>query len=85
MQVLIQSSTYRLVLFALDGDERCVSVVTGSVPRQKNQRLKEWSLESQNSPSVPGQIRESKRWLKEELDALKPKLIDSLKRQIAKK
>jgi eukaryotic-like serine/threonine-protein kinase len=85
MQVLIQSSTYRLVLFALDGDERCVSVVTGNIPRQKNQRLKEWSLESQNSPSVPGQIRESKRWLKEELDALKPKLIDSLKRQIAKK
>jgi eukaryotic-like serine/threonine-protein kinase len=85
LQMLIQSSTYRLVLFALDGDERCVSVVTGNIPRQKNQRLKEWSLESQNSPSVPGQIRESKRWLKEELDALKPKLIDSLKRQIAKK
>jgi eukaryotic-like serine/threonine-protein kinase len=85
LQMLIQTSTYRLVLFALDGDERCVSVVTGNIPRLKNQRLKEWSLESQNSPSVPGQIRESKRWLKEELDALKPKLIDSLKRQIAKK
>jgi eukaryotic-like serine/threonine-protein kinase len=85
LQMLIHSSTYRLILFALDGDERCVSVIVGNIPKQKNQRLKEWSLESQNSPSAQSQIRESKRSLKEELDALKPKLIDSLKRQIAKK
>jgi eukaryotic-like serine/threonine-protein kinase len=85
LQILIQTSTYRLVLFALDGDEHCVAVVTGNIPKQKNQRLKEWNVESQNSPSAQSQIKESKRWLKEELDSLKPKLIDSLKRQIAKK
>jgi eukaryotic-like serine/threonine-protein kinase len=85
IQVLTQTSTYRLLLFALDGDEQCVCVITGTLVDKKIRRLKEWQLESSNSPAAHGQLKESKRWLKEELELLKPRLITSLKRQIAKK
>jgi eukaryotic-like serine/threonine-protein kinase len=85
LQVLAQTSTYRLVLFALEGDEKCVCTISGNLANKKINRLKEWQVESQNSPAAHSQLKESKRWLKEELEALKPKLIASLKRQIAKK
>jgi eukaryotic-like serine/threonine-protein kinase len=85
LQILTQTTTYRLVLFTLEGDERCVNVITGNIPKKKVQRLKEWSSESQTSPAAQGQIKESKRWLKEELEVLKPKLVISLQRQIGKK
>jgi serine/threonine-protein kinase len=85
LQILTQTTTYRLILFTLEGDERCVAVVNGTIPKKKIHRLKEWSLESQHSPAVQGQLKESKRWLKEELESLKPKLVASLQRQIGKK
>ncbi|WP_309741259.1 serine/threonine-protein kinase [Chamaesiphon sp. OTE_20_metabat_361] len=85
LQVLTQTGSYRLILFALEGDERCVCTIEGKVPLRKIQLLKEWSLESQNSPATHGQIKESKRSLKEELESLKPKLVASLQRQISKK
>ncbi len=85
LQLLTQNSTYRLVLFALEGDERCVCVINGKIPSKKVQLLKEWLGESQNIPTTPGQIKESKRCLKEELEVLKPKLVASLQRQISKK
>jgi eukaryotic-like serine/threonine-protein kinase len=85
LQILTQTGTYRLILFALEGDERCVCTIEGKVPTRKIQLLKEWSLESQNSPATHGQIKESKRSLKEELETLKPKLVASLQRQISKK
>lgn len=85
LQLLTQHSTYRLVLFALEGDERCVCVINGRIPTKKTQLLKEWLSESQKTPTTPGQIKESKRCLKEELEVLKPKLVASLQRQISKK
>jgi eukaryotic-like serine/threonine-protein kinase len=85
LQILTQTNTYRLVLFALEGDEHCVCVINGKIPDRKIQLLKEWSIESKNSPATHGQIKESKRSLKEELEALKPKLVASLQRQISKK
>jgi eukaryotic-like serine/threonine-protein kinase len=85
LQILTQTGTYRLILFALEGDEHCVCTIEGRVPLRKIQLLKEWSLESQNSPATHGQIKESKRSLKEELESLKPKLVASLQRQISKK
>lgn len=85
LKVLTQSSTYRLFLFALEGDDRCVCAISGNIVNRKVQLLKDWSIESQNSPAAHGQIKESKRWLKEELESLKPKLVASLQRQIAKK
>jgi eukaryotic-like serine/threonine-protein kinase len=85
IQILTQTSTYRLVLFALEGDEKCVWTIAGTLVDKKTRRLKEWQLESSNSPAAHGQLKESKRWLKEELESLKPKLVASLKRQIAKK
>ncbi|WP_309739866.1 protein kinase domain-containing protein, partial [Chamaesiphon sp. OTE_20_metabat_361] len=85
LQILTQTGAYRLILFALEGDERCVCTIEGRVPLRKIQLLKEWSLESQNSPATHGQIKESKRSLKEELESLKPKLVASLQRQISKK
>jgi eukaryotic-like serine/threonine-protein kinase len=85
LQLLTQNSTYRLVLFALEGDERCVCVINGKIPTKKIQLLKEWLGESQNTPTTPGQIKESKRCLKEELEVLKPRLVASLQRQISKK
>jgi eukaryotic-like serine/threonine-protein kinase len=85
LQILTKTSNYKLLLFALDGDERCVAVINGKIPEKKNQLLRQWSIESKNTPTTPGQIKESKRCLKEELEALKPKLIASLQRQISKK
>jgi eukaryotic-like serine/threonine-protein kinase len=85
LQILNQTGSYRLVLFALEGDERCVCTIEGKVPNRKMQVLKEWLLDSQNTSANHGQIRESKRSLKEELDTLKPKLVASLQRQISKK
>ena len=85
LQVLTETSTYRLVLFALEDSEKCVCVITGTLVSKKIKLLKEWQLESKNIPDNYSQIRDSKRQLKEELDTLKPKLISSLKRQIAKK
>ena len=85
LQILTQTSTYRLVLFALEGDERCVWTIDGKIPTRKIQLLKEWLSESQNSPATHSQIKESKRSLKEELETLKPKLLNSLQRQISKK
>jgi eukaryotic-like serine/threonine-protein kinase len=85
LQVLAQTSTYRLILFALEGNENCVCVINGTLANKKVQRLKEWQSESQNITAAHGQLKESKRWLKEELEALKPKLLVSLKRQIAKR
>lgn len=85
LQILTNTGAYRLILFALEGDEHCVCTIDGRVPTRKIQVLKEWSLESQNSPAAPGQIKDSKRSLKEELESLKPKLVDSLQRQISKK
>jgi eukaryotic-like serine/threonine-protein kinase len=85
LRVLTQTSTYRLILFALEGDERCVCTIDGKIPDKKVQLLKEWLKESQNSPATQGQIKESKRSLKEELETLKPKLVASLQRQISRK
>ncbi|PSB58744.1 serine/threonine protein kinase [Chamaesiphon polymorphus] len=85
LQILTQTSTYRLVLFALEGDEHCVCTILGKIPTRKIQLLKEWLVESQSIPSTHGQIKESKRSLKEELETLKPKLVASLQRQISKK
>jgi eukaryotic-like serine/threonine-protein kinase len=85
LQLLTQTSIYRLVLFALEGDERCVCTIEGKIPTKKVQLLKEWLLESQNTPATHGQIKESKRSLKEELESLKPKLVASLQRQILRK
>jgi eukaryotic-like serine/threonine-protein kinase len=85
LQILAQTSTYRLLLFALEGNENCVCVINGTLVNKKIQRLREWQSESQSSSAAHGQLKESKRWLKEELEALKPKLLASLKRQIAKK
>jgi eukaryotic-like serine/threonine-protein kinase len=85
LQILNQTGSYRLILFALEGDERCVCTIEGKVPTRKMQLLKEWLLESQNTPANHGQIKESKRSLKEELETLKPKLVASLQRQISKK
>ncbi len=85
LQILNQTGSYRLILFALEGDERCVCTIEGKVPTRKMQVLKEWLLESQNTPANHGQIKESKRSLKEELETLKPKLVASLQRQISKK
>jgi eukaryotic-like serine/threonine-protein kinase len=85
LQILNQTGSYRLILFALEGDERCVCTIEGKVPTRKMQLLKEWLLESQNIPANHGQIKESKRSLKEELETLKPKLVASLQRQISKK
>ncbi len=85
LQVLTQSGTYRLVLFDLEGDEHCVQTTSGNIVSKKIKLLKEWSIESQTIPASPGQIKESKRQLKEELDNLKPKLVASLQRQILKK
>jgi serine/threonine-protein kinase len=85
LQILNHTGNYRLILFALEGDERCVCTIEGKVPSRKMQVLKEWLLESQTTAANHGQIRESKRSLKEELDTLKPKLVASLQRQISKK
>lgn len=85
LQILTHTGNYRLILFALEGDEHCVCTIDAKVPTRKMQLLKEWSLESQNSPAIHGQIKESKRSLKEELETLKPKLVASLQRQISKK
>jgi eukaryotic-like serine/threonine-protein kinase len=85
LQILTKTSTYRLVLFALEGDERCVCTIDGKIPDKKVQLLKDWLKESQNAPATHGQIKESKRSLKEELETLKPKLVASLQRQISKK
>lgn len=85
LQILTQTGTYRLVLFALEGDEHCVWTIDGKIPTRKVQLLKEWLSESQNSSAAHGQIKESKRSLKEELESLKPKLLNSLQRQISRK
>lgn len=85
LQILTQTGTYRLLLFALEGDEHCVWTIDGKIPTRKVQLLKEWLSESQNSSAAPSQIKESKRSLKEELESLKPKLLASLQRQISKK
>jgi len=85
LQILTQTGSYRLVLFALEGDEHCVWTIDGKIPSRKVQLLKEWLSESQNSSATPGQIKESKRSLKEELESLKPKLLASLQRQISNK
>ena len=84
LQILTQTGTYRLVLFALEGDEHCVGTIDGKILTSKVQVLKEWLSESQNSSAAHGQIKESKRSLKEELESLKPKLLASLQRQISK-
>jgi eukaryotic-like serine/threonine-protein kinase len=85
LQLLTNQGVYRLILFALEGDERCVCTIEGKIPTKKVQLLQQWLLESQNASTTPGQIKESKRSLKEELEALKPKLVASLQRQISKK
>jgi eukaryotic-like serine/threonine-protein kinase len=85
LQNLTNSRNYRLLLFALEGNERCVAVINGKIPVGKNQLLHEWLIESKNTPAVPGQIKESKRSLKEELEILKPKLVASLQKQISMK
>jgi eukaryotic-like serine/threonine-protein kinase len=85
LQILTQTGIYRLLLFALEGDDRCVCVIHGKIPERKIQVLKQWLAESQTTPATNGQIKESKRSLKEELESLKPKLIASLQRQISKK
>jgi eukaryotic-like serine/threonine-protein kinase len=85
LKLLTQSNTYRLFLFALEGDDHCVCVISGNIVNRKVQFLKDWLVESQNSPAAHSQIKESKRWLKEELETLKPKLVNSLQRQISTK
>jgi eukaryotic-like serine/threonine-protein kinase len=85
LQILTQTSTYRLILFSLEGGELCACTIEGKIPMKKVQVLKEWLRESQNSPATHSQIKESKKSLKEELETLKPKLVASLQRQISKK
>lgn len=85
LQSLVRTGSYRLLLFALEGDDRCVCTIEGTIPSRKIQLLQDWLAESRTAPAMPGQLKESRRLLKEELDALKPKLIASLQRQIAKK
>jgi serine/threonine-protein kinase len=84
LEILTKTGKYRLLLFALEGEERCVAVVEGTIPDKKVIRLREWAKESINSPAAHSQQKESRRWLKEEFDNLKPKLLASLQRRIAK-
>jgi eukaryotic-like serine/threonine-protein kinase len=84
LQVLTKSKTYRLLLFSLEGDDRCVAVIKGTIPDRKISSLQEWYFESQRNPATPHHLKESKRSLKEEFEIIKPKLIASLQRQITK-
>jgi hypothetical protein len=81
---LLVTKTYRLLLFPLEGDDRCVAVVKGTIPDRKIQSLREWAQESATTPPAPAHLKESKKILKEEFDTLKPRLLASLHRQITK-
>ncbi len=85
LQLLIDTAKYQLFLFALEGDDRCVCKISGHIVSKKVTLLSEWLHESRQLPPAPREIKESKRWLKEELNVLKPKLVASLQRQISKK
>jgi serine/threonine-protein kinase len=84
LQILLVTKTYRLLLFPLEGDDRCMAVVKGTIPDRKIQSLREWAQESATTPPAPAHLKESKKILKEEFDTLKPRLLASLHRQITK-
>lgn len=85
LRLLTQTNSYQLLLFAIEGGDCCVCTVEAKIPSKKVRLLKEWLAESQNSPAISGQIKVSKQLLKEELESLKPNLLNSLHLQFSKK
>lgn len=80
LTILAQTRSYRLLFFGLDGEDKCISVIKGKIPNSKVQKLTEWLLESQAAPNSNDQ-KISRSYLKEEFEAVKPKLINSLSRK----
>jgi eukaryotic-like serine/threonine-protein kinase len=80
LSVLAKTQSYRLMFFGLDGDSKCISVVKGKIPATKVQKLQEWLQESCTIASS-NQQKVSRSYLKEEFEAVKPKLIESLGRK----
>jgi eukaryotic-like serine/threonine-protein kinase len=80
LSVLAKTQSYRLMFFGLDGDNKCISVIKGKIPATKVQKLQEWLQESCTMPSS-NQQKMSRSYLKEEFEAVKPKLIESLGRK----
>jgi serine/threonine-protein kinase len=80
LNILAQTRSYRLLFFGLEGDNKCISVMKGKIPNSKVQKLAEWLLDSQAAPNSHDQ-KISRSYLKEEFEAVKPKLISSLSRK----
>ncbi len=80
LSVLAKTQSYRLLFFGLEGDGRCISIIKGKIPGTKVLKLEEWLQESRATPSSNEQ-KVSRKYLKEEFEAVKPKLISSLSRK----
>jgi eukaryotic-like serine/threonine-protein kinase len=80
LEVLARTQSYRLLFFGLEGDSKCISVIKGKIPATKVQKLQEWLQESRRIPSS-NQQKNSRKFLKEEFEEVKPKLIASLSRK----
>jgi serine/threonine-protein kinase len=80
LSVLAKTQSYRLLFFGLEGDGRCISIIKGKIPGSKVLKLEEWLQESRATPSSNEQ-KTSRKYLKEEFEAVKPKLISSLSRK----
>jgi eukaryotic-like serine/threonine-protein kinase len=80
LSVLAKTQSYRLLFFGLEGDSNCISLIKGKIPSTKVLKLEEWLQESQATPGSNEQ-KASRSYLKEEFEAVKPKLISSLSRK----
>ncbi|MBD0267107.1 MAG: serine/threonine protein kinase [Cyanobacteria bacterium Co-bin8] len=78
LTLMAQNGYYKLLLFALEGPQRCAHVLTCRVATPQKTLLKDWILTARSQPSLGG-ANISKDLLRNELnEKLKPKVLRQL-------
>jgi serine/threonine-protein kinase len=76
-RLLAEKGLYRLLFFALEEPQRCLTVMSSKIADMQRDRLREWADTSQAFVST-AQASTSKSLLKQELEKLKPKILMKL-------
>jgi eukaryotic-like serine/threonine-protein kinase len=76
-KLLGKTGQYRLLFFAHESPQRCMTVMTSTIAEAQCRMLQQWVVASQSVRST-GQSATSKTMLKNELEKLKPKIVMKL-------
>ena len=79
VHLLSEKGQYKILLFAKEEPVHCAHAITVTINPSQRSQLQQWVVLSRSAMAV-GQFNLSKNMLKQELDKLKPKIIEDMER-----